>query len=432
MVFNHPAVSVAVLAAAALLWASCAEPRDAAQGDQAMAIVNGITESNHRYVVGIGGSTRAFCTGTVISRRTVLTAAHCIGGVRNIFLGPRISGGAATLVPVVDEIRHPMYRDLPNDNATFDLGILQLGDDAPVQAVPLLRDTMTNTPRFIGPSLVFVGYGATSGSGGGSGTKRVVTFPIHVIGPAVVGNSYPAPDNLPGELFYYLASETMNRGTCSGDSGGPGFFVENGVELLAGVTSSGDADCELDGANQRSDQPYIDGFIQAYIDAFESDDPCRSNGTCDESCNQHGQLGDPDCAALHCGADGMCAEACVAPLDPDCTAVAVGNCGDNGVCDPACAAPDPDCTRQCGAEGNCLAACTAPDPDCGGWVPPDAAPPLGPDAGVDAGASGVDMDDSGGCGCRADVGSPRDWRGSISFLMLALGAVATLRRRRGG
>ncbi len=65
----------------------------------------------------------------MISRRTVLTAGHCLGGVRNIFLGPQINGGAATKVAVVQEIRHPMYRDLPNDNATFDLGILKLGDD---------------------------------------------------------------------------------------------------------------------------------------------------------------------------------------------------------------------------------------------------------------------------------------------------------------
>jgi len=177
-----------------------------------------------------------------------------------------------------------------------------------VQAAPLLRDTMTNTPRFIGPSLVFVGYGATSGTGSGFGIRRVATFPIDVIGPAVVGNSYPAPDNLPPELFYYLDAQTMNRNTCSGDSGGPSFFVEHGVEWLAGVTSSGDADCLIDGANQRSDLPYVTDFIQPHLDVFEADNPCRADGACDETCDQDGQVGDPDCAALHCAADGVCAE----------------------------------------------------------------------------------------------------------------------------
>ncbi|MCE9576966.1 MAG: trypsin-like serine protease [Deltaproteobacteria bacterium] len=417
---------VALVGSSLALVAGCVGPAPATD-EQASAIVNGITDSNHRYVVGVGGATRAFCTGTVISRRTVLTAGHCIGGVRNIFIGTSINGGAGTKIPVVEEIQHPMYRDLPNQNATFDLGILHLGADAPVQPAPLFRDTMANTPRFIGPSLVFSGFGATSGSGAGFGTKRVTTFPIHVVGPAVVGNSYPAPDNLPAELFYYLDTETMNRNTCNGDSGGPAFFIEHGVEWLIGVTSSGDASCALDGADQRSDQPYIDDFIQPHIDEFEPGDPCRSNGVCDETCNHDGQVGDPDCAAAHCAADGMCAEACTAPLDPDCAAIAANNCGDNGVCDPTCAS-DPDCARQCGAEGNCIPGCG--DPDCAGEpVTPDAAPAT-PDAAPaiepDAGGAGLDDSADDGCGCRAGA---RPERAAAPLLVLGLAALRRRRRR---
>lgn len=376
--------------------AGCMEPAVEPEIDRREdGIISGVLESNHAYVVGVGGSSRAFCTGTVISRRTVLTAGHCIGGVRNIFLGPSINNGAATKIPVLEEILHPDYRDLPNDNATYDLGILRLGADAPVQAAPLFRDILTNEPRFIGPSFVFVGYGATSGFGGGFGTKRATTFPIHVVGPAVVGNSFPAPDNLPAELFYYVNTETGSRATCSGDSGGPAFFVEGGVEWLAGVTSAGDERCVVDGSNQRSDQPYIDDFIQPYIDELEGDDPCRSNGVCDESCTTAGAVGDPDCAAAHCGVDGVCAEACAAPIDPDCVA-AGDDCADNGRCDPSCAPVDPDCARQCGAEGNCLPDCATPDPDCLDLEPPD--DPQGDDPQDDLALA--DDSEAGGCGCR--------------------------------
>ncbi len=393
-----------------------------ALGDQEAAIVGGISDANHRYVVGVGGANRAFCSGTVISRRTVLTAGHCIGGVRNIFLGPQLNGGA-TKIAVVEEVQHPLYRALPNDNATWDLGILRLAADAPVQAAPLLRDTMTNTPRFIGPSLVFVGYGTTSGAGAGFGTRRVATFPLDVIGPAVVGNSYPAPDNLPAELFYYLDAQTMNRNTCAGDSGGPSFFVEHGVEWLAGVTSSGDADCLVDGANQRSDLPYITDFIQPHLDVFDADDPCRADGACDETCDQGGQVGDPDCAAAHCAADGVCAEACTAPRDPDCAATAAGNCGDNGICDPTCAS-DPDCVRMCAAEGNCIHGCATPDPDCPpGELPPDAGPPT-PDGGNGA------TDDAGGCGCRTGGTGATSSGTAAPLLLLVLGWSVTRWRGR--
>src|SRR5262249_29651724 len=93
--------------------------------------------------------------------------------------------------------------------------------------------------------------------------------------------------------------------------------------------------------------------------------PCRSNAACDETCTTGGQLGDPDCAAAHCGADGICAEACVAPRDPDCAPLDSSNCGDNGVCDLTCPS-DPDCIRDCAAEGNCIPGCPTPDPDCAG------------------------------------------------------------------
>jgi MYXO-CTERM domain-containing protein len=412
--------------AAALLGIGCVDrlgPETAVGTDEA-AIVNGISEKNHLYVVGVGGATGAFCTGTVISKRTVLTAGHCIGSVKNIFLGPAINGGAATRIAVAEQIRYPKYRDLPNENATFDLGILRLGADAPVQPVPLFRDTLTNTPRFIGPSLVFVGYGVTSGGGSGFGTKRATTFPIKVIGPAVVGGSYLPPDDLTPELFYFLDTETMGRSTCNGDSGGPAFFVEHGVEWLTGVTSSGDAGCSLDGADQRADKPYIDDFIQPHLDEFEQHDPCRSDGVCDESCNHDGQVGDPDCAANHCGNDGICAEACTAPRDPDCADTATGNCGDNGVCDPTCAT-DPDCVRQCGAEGNCIPDCDVPDPDCAPIPdPPDAGvAPAGPDAGTtDPGHA--EEGTSGGCGCRSGAD------GGSGAMLLIVGVLVARRRRR--
>jgi hypothetical protein len=390
-------------------------------------IVGGIVDVNHRYVVGVGGNTRAFCSGTVISRRTVLTAGHCIGSVKNVFIGNVVTGGQGMKIAVTQQVRHPKYAPLPNENATYDLGILELAEDAPVQAAPLLRTTLENTPRFIGPSFVFAGFGNSNGTGGGFGTKRVTTFPIQVVGPAEVGGSYGM---LPETLFYY--ADKNGRNTCNGDSGGPAFFVERGVEQVAGVTSSGDASCMLDGGQGRSDQPYIDEFIQPHLDAFEGQDPCRSNGVCDETCNLGGQLGDPDCAFAHCGADGICAEACVAPLDPDCTAIAKDNCGDNGVCDPTCAA-DPDCTRDCGAEGNCIPDCATPDPDCknqggadAGSVPgaPDGGPEAdAPDAGP--GDPGADDDGTGqgaDCTCRSG-GAGRGTPPYAAMLWSVLGVV---------
>jgi hypothetical protein len=324
-------------------------------GEHHERIVGGINDPNHRYVVAVGGNRGAFCSGTVIDKHTVLTAGHCIGGVTKVYFGDTV--GSITSINVTQQIRNPMYADICDNDATYDHGILQLATPAPTQAAPLLRATLDNTSKYIGPSWTWVGYGITSGGGGGFGQRRVTTFPMTLVGPAAGMGSLCM---IPETLIYAL---TSGRNACNGDSGGPSFWVGGGVEYLGGVTSSGDDSCMVDDSQQRTDQPYIDQFIQAHIDAFENMDPCRSDGVCNETCNMNGQLGDPDCAANHCGADGICAEACVAPRDPDCAPADSDNCGDNGVCDPRCAS-DPDCTRMCGADGNCIPNCPTPDPDC--------------------------------------------------------------------
>jgi len=190
--------------------------------------------------------------------------------------------------------------------------------------------------------------------------RRVVTFPIDVVGPADVGGSL---GNINDTLFYF---ELSGKNTCNGDSGGPALIVRGGVERLAGVSSSGDDRCLIDGDEARADLPEIRAFVQPYVDALSNADPCRADGVCNESCNLHKRLVDPDCAEKHCVRDGVCALACVAPIDPDCVTAAVDHCGADGVCDPDCTTLDPDCQPLCGKEGHCVTACDPPDPDCTG------------------------------------------------------------------
>jgi hypothetical protein len=355
----------------------CSDPTDAGSstpsseiGRQRARIVGGVAEPNHRYVVSLNG-----CSGTVISKYTVLTAGHCYGSVSSVGFGPKSSG--AMTIQIASKVRDPLYKTICDQDATYDLTVVKLASPSPVQPAPLLRATLDNTSKYIGPSWVWVGYGLTM-QGGTSGTKRATTFPVDLVGPATGRGSLC---DIPDTLIYATAH---GRNACNGDSGGPSFWVQGGVEYLAGVVSSGDDACTLDDTQQRSDQPHIDRFIQQQIDMNEGTDPCRSNGVCDESCNANGQLGDPDCAANHCSADGICAEACVAPRDPDCLPLDSSNCEDNGVCDLTCAT-DPDCVRDCGAEGNCIPNCPTPDPDCAaqdGGAPPDAGT-------VDAGGGGT-------------------------------------------
>ncbi|WP_437734557.1 S1 family peptidase [Sorangium sp. So ce1335] len=292
----------------------CADMLAGDEGEQPVLtsqqrIVGGAVDTAHAYVVGVGNRMRAYCTGTVISRRTVITAGHCTTGATRVYFGTNLGWRSAS-VRVEASRRHPAF-----DSATLenDITLLKLESDAPVQPAPLLRESMENNGWYVGPEYTFVGYGVTDGvAGTGFGTRRVATFPILAVGPARVGGT---PGTITENQFYYQVP-AMN--TCAGDSGGPAFLVRWGVERHAGVTSFGDDPCTLDGVQARTDHHQIARFIQPTLDEFEADNPCRADGLCEASCDVGPEVIDPDCAEHHCGADGVCSLACVLPADPDC------------------------------------------------------------------------------------------------------------------
>jgi hypothetical protein len=57
-------------------------------------------------------------------------------------------------------------------------------------------------------------------------------------------------------------------GTCFGDSGGPAFFIEDGEEIIVGITSWGDANCVATGNTYRVDIPETLEFINSIINSI--------------------------------------------------------------------------------------------------------------------------------------------------------------------
>jgi secreted trypsin-like serine protease len=315
--FVVPGLSVAFFTA-------CAAPDVApAITSSSAPVVGGTLDRAHQSVIAVSGiddgDEGPFCTGTVISKRTVLTAGHCVDPPRTT--PKEIWFGVNLLQPehkikVVASKRHPGYHNA-GDEVAHDLALLELASDAPVQPSPLLRATMDDSPTYIGKDFTFVGYGVTNPEDHSNpdASRHVGRWPVTLVGPGplpIVNRQLPATGIL-------SQSPTMNL--CNGDSGGPAFFVGSGVELEAGVASTviTAGSCRDGSVSSRTDKPEIDAFIQGVLDEFERRDPCRSDGACNESCNHGGEVGDPDCAANHCQRDGICARACVAPADPDCS-----------------------------------------------------------------------------------------------------------------
>jgi len=373
-------------------------------------IVGGFPEVSRRYPIALRfevqpGQMDLRCSASLIGRRTVLTAGHCVDNQSlpsptEVAFGPDVYNPDFT-IPIASFVMHPQY-DI--NAVAFDIAVVELAADAPEQAVNLIRETLPagEGSRFTGTDLTYVGYGTTVPMQPNHGSRRVVAYPMLLVGPADFGGF---PVHQSSWLWF---GQNMAEATCSGDSGGPAFFVENGVERQIGVHST--SNCESAGTDARSDQWMLDDFLQFYIDTFEGGDACRSDGSCNAACQTGSELVDPDCAENHCGADGICARACVMPADPDCNWDQTLCQEGDGACNPACNSLDPECAQMCGQDGICVVACDAPDPDCGAGVGGGHAG--AGTSGVGGGAAGIggswvngldepqDYEPAQGCGCR--------------------------------
>jgi MYXO-CTERM domain-containing protein len=311
LLLSRPVTPRRALGLATLLTVSaCAEPWVSSHDS---AIVGGTIATGDPAVAAVliqmpDGTTVAICTGTLISPRVVLTAAHCVSindpkipgaAAKQVFFGSSVESRPIALIDVEKSTFHTGYDENRLD-AGNDIALLLL-EHAPtgITPLPINRQSMASQ---IGATTRLVGFGITQGGLHDDGTKRQVTTTIGDV----------------DERLLWVLDGTRN--TCNGDSGGPSFVTVGGREVIAGVTSFGDTDCIEAGAYTR-----VDLFASAWIDPWVT-------------------ANDPPAGSDSCGRDGMCRMGCV-PVDPDCQTTTPPRCVADGVCVEECttATPDPDC-----------------------------------------------------------------------------------------
>lgn len=312
--------SFAALLIAAVAGVGCQAGADLGEdpsvGQSSQAIVNGALSEDDEQVVALVYHGKQFCTGTVVGKRTVVTAAHCLPphvdvplfGIE-VFFGSDVASGDGTMLRVVDGIANPSW----NLNVVGgDVGVLALSADAPVAPMPMAYLDVS-AAGMVGTDARAVGFGITEADGDGNGMRRTGMLTLD---------------------RYDDSSLFLNPGpsaTCNGDSGGALIFIQDGVEVLGGIHSR--SDCGSAIIAERVDVHTMD-FIMPFIEEHEGAASCEADSMCASGCENP----DPDCL---CAADGICSDACAHPsADLDCSA----ECPADGTCDESCSY-DYDCTE---------------------------------------------------------------------------------------
>jgi len=318
----------------------------------------------------------AACSGTLIAKRVVLTAGHCVepevsGKGYEVVFGD-VSDKAAQRLIVVQIAHHPKYR---RAGYVFDVALLLLGDEAPVTPVALSEAPAVPV---VGDLVRAVGFGVSSADDK-PGIKREGVMAVRSIG---------------AETFESTPSPGMS---CVGDSGGPVFLLsETGPQTLIGVTSSGDTPCKEYARNYRVDavRDFIDPFVER-ANMLPKGPPKASIGPesfCSAPCAASSECP----AGLLCSEQGVGVKRCVLP------GIVPGTFGER------CSTKDP-----CAAGESCVRFWTSGDFEClchrpcsGGPTPP---PPL--DGGIPAppGSASPAEYRAGGGGCAHGRATTSSW-----------------------
>ena len=220
-------------------------------------IISGQATDSFKDCVAVGRNHHFFCSGTVIGKRVVLTAGHCVDGMVGgqkqpepdmVLFGPSINDGDT--IKVTKIIAHP---DLNLGRHPFnDVALLIL--EKPVPSDITIREMATEDMLYNSAQITVVGFGTNSstGSDGGFGLKRLTDVPIVTYDGSQPDNTAPFGCDVGLEfaasslgVFRPFANASgggrkppHHNDSCNGDSGGPAYVRGIGDSwVIAGTTS---------------------------------------------------------------------------------------------------------------------------------------------------------------------------------------------------
>ena len=170
------------------------------------------------------------CTGSVIDKDIILTAAHCIGeqdSMQIIFGADPLKTGATQLAKVKDLYKHDHYNKY--SQVRNDIALIQLDEEIPpyfeMAELPWRAEKKLRPLKW-GDKIKTYGFGVTSGvlKNGKVDSRTVGVLRLVNLNFLELSHDKDA----------FFVDQTHDKGICSGDSGGPAFRYNN---VTVGITS---------------------------------------------------------------------------------------------------------------------------------------------------------------------------------------------------
>lgn len=205
-------------------------------------------------VLTSGARGAGFCTGVVIGRDVVLTAAHCVAGLAKTMVFFK-QNDAPVFVPPAAIAVHPAYKaEAPRTRErSIDLALIRTKTPLPEALKPVTLEQTANIA--LGALYGISGFGLTREGQGASGGV------LH-------WGKLRARAPLSSILLWAEDPRARGFGACEGDSGGPVFNLETGALIAITSWSEGEGKTHCGKLTQAAliapQRAWMDGVLRGW------------------------------------------------------------------------------------------------------------------------------------------------------------------------